>query len=513
MRALSLPKFDSDFKPGIMKKINLFFQFSTLTSLMVAGIVTFALAQQADDSDQRQKLTIDIEVIENGKVTKISKEVDALEGEDIHQILKDLDVMDDLDIRGTGQKLEIKVRKEMKDDTDRNIDVHVFSPDDDLEWEDRSLKFEARPMLGVYISTYQGDDNTKGALITSVIEASAAQKAALQEGDIITRINNTDISNDAQLRELIGSYKIGEKVSVTYQRNGKTNVVEVELGESSSAMNFNQPPMPNGNGHFFFKGDMDDEKIRELLEDHGRFNFDFEAYTDDNAAFLGVTPRDESADVRGVMLGEVIAGSAAEKMGLKPDDCILKLDGKKVNRFSQLAEVIASKKPGDEITVEYERKGKPATAKGELGKRADAPQAKRIIRMGPGNSAPSGRTQSTVTKEVNVVIELKDCSKEDEAVLAAPAKVDFSKELGINRIEFSPNPSNGQFQLNFELPERQNTRVMVLDGMGRKVHEELLNNFDGQYSNRIDIGSQPDGVYFLIIAQGDKQFTRKIVKQ
>lgn len=485
---------------------------STLTSMLVAGFVTFALAQEADESNRKQKLTIDIEVIENGKVTKISKEVDALDGQDIHQILKDLDVMDDLDIRGKGQKLEIKVRKEMIDDPDHNIDVHVFSPDDEMDWVDINTKCTPRPMLGVYISSYNGDGNINGALVTAVIEGSAAQKAELVEGDIITRINSTDINTEVQLREVIGTYKVGDTVKVTYLRNGSTNIAQVELGENKTDIPFNYHFMPDRSDLFFQQGNIDDN-MKELLGENGHFNYDFDVNTKQDAAFLGVTPRDESADVTGVMLGKVVAGSAADKMGLKADDRILKLDGKKVNRFSQLAEIIAAKKAGDELSVEFERDAKTTTVKGKLGKRADAPQSKRIIRMNPSNITPSDKTHSFVTKEVNVVIELKDCNKEDEEVLAAPAKVDFSKELGINRIEFSPNPSNGQFQLNFDLPEQQNTRVMVLDGMGRKVHEELLNNFDGHYSNRIDIGSQPNGVYFLIIAQGEKQFTRKIVKQ
>lgn len=496
-----------------MKKVNLLFQLSTITSLLIAGFFTFALAQDADTENKKQKLTIDIEVIENGKVTKISKEVDATDGQDIHQILRDLDVMDDLDIRGTGQKLEIRVRKEMQDDEQKYIDVNVHSPDtDEFEWFDPSFKCRPRPLLGVHITSYEADRNDKGALVTSIVEESAAEKAGLKEGDVITKINDTEINSDVQLREEIGTFKVGDRVKVTFSRDGKVMKIEAVLGESKAEVPFNFHHFPNAGDHFFQQGNIDDQKLKELLDENGHFNLDFDVHTDDETAFLGVMPKDESADVRGVALGKVIEGSTAEKMGLKADDVILKLDGNTVNSFGQLAEVISAKKAEEEISVEYERDGKTGNVTGELGKRADAPHAKRIIHFNSDKGDPSDRSRSLITKEVNVVIELKDCTKE-EAVLAAPAKVDFGKELGINRIEFSPNPSNGQFQLNFELPEHENTRVMVLDGMGRKVHEELLNNFEGQYSNRIDIGSQPNGVYFLIIAQGDKQFTRKIVKQ
>jgi len=98
-------------------------------------------------------------------------------------------------------------------------------------------------------------------------------------------------------------------------------------------------------------------------------------------------------------------------------------------------------------------------------------------------------------------------------MLAKPAEVDFDEELALNKIEFAPNPNDGRFNLEFELPEHKKTRILVFDQMGRKVYEELLNNFDGQYSNQIDISNQPNGTYFLIVAQDQKQFTKKIVKQ
>ena len=112
-----------------------------------------------------------------------------------------------------------------------------------------------------------------------------------------------------------------------------------------------------------------------------------------------------------------------------------------------------------------------------------------------------------------MIIEMKDCTQEEEAMLSKPAAVDFEEDLALNRIEFAPNPSDGNFSLEFDLPEEKSTRILVFDQNGRRVYEEILSNFNGSYKNQIDISSQPAGVYFLIIAQDQKQFTRKIVKQ
>ena len=113
-----------------MKNLNILFQLSSITAMLVAGMFTFAVAQNADNESANQKLTIDIEVIENGEVTKITKEVDASKGENIHDILRDLDIMDDLDITGTGERLEIKVKKQVVGEGDTSLDVEVFGHDD-----------------------------------------------------------------------------------------------------------------------------------------------------------------------------------------------------------------------------------------------------------------------------------------------------------------------------------------------------------------------------------------------
>lgn len=485
-----------------MKQLNTFFQLSTLTAVLVAGFFTYSLAQNADKQAKDQKLTIDIEVTENGKTKRITKELDALEGDDIKAILKDLDVLDDIDIRGTRERIEIKVRKEVDGDDERDVRVHIMGDDDELRWLSGRTNMEKRPLLGVYISNYD-KDGQKGALIDGLVEGSAAQEAALKEGDVIVGVNGKEITSEKQLKEVISSFEVGEEVNVKYLRDGKKASQKVRLGQSKDMVVFNHGFGPKGSGEFFFEGEFDEDAFQEQMEKLKDMNidFDFDLDFNDDAAFLGVTPG-EKTDA-GVSIGKVITGSSAEKMGLRSGDIITKLDGRSIEHFDDLAEVIKAKKAGDTVAVEYLRDGKKGKLNGELGKRDGRIFEKRILK----------ETTPNVVKEVNVVIELKDCTKEDEAMLTEPAAVDFRKDLSLNKIEFAPNPSDGMFNLTFELPEKKSTRVLVFDQMGRKVYEEILNNFNGSYKNQIDISAQQSGVYFLIIAQQDKQFTRKIVKQ
>ena len=64
----------------------------------------------------------------------------------------------------------------------------------------------------------------------------------------------------------------------------------------------------------------------------------------------------------------VTPGSPADKAGLQENDIILEVDGKKVTERNQLADLIASYKPGDEISLKIYHKGEEKEIKVILGK-------------------------------------------------------------------------------------------------------------------------------------------------
>jgi len=64
---------------------------------------------------------------------------------------------------------------------------------------------------------------------------------------------------------------------------------------------------------------------------------------------------------RGALVGDVIEGGPAEKAGVKSGDVILSVNGKGVERSSQLPGVISAIKPGDAANVEIWREGKTRT--------------------------------------------------------------------------------------------------------------------------------------------------------
>ena len=74
----------------------------------------------------------------------------------------------------------------------------------------------------------------------------------------------------------------------------------------------------------------------------------------------------------GLYVNEVVEGGAAEDAGLRKGDIITAIDGKKTNDASAMSEQMAQYRPGDKITIEYNRNGTSkktqVTLKNKVGK-------------------------------------------------------------------------------------------------------------------------------------------------
>jgi putative serine protease PepD len=73
-----------------------------------------------------------------------------------------------------------------------------------------------------------------GALLAEVISGEAAGKAGLQTNDVITKLDGKTITNGGDLSSVIDGKKPGDKLAVTYVRNGSTHTVTVTLGTRPS---------------------------------------------------------------------------------------------------------------------------------------------------------------------------------------------------------------------------------------------------------------------------------------
>jgi putative serine protease PepD len=82
--------------------------------------------------------------------------------------------------------------------------------------------------LGVQLTE---PENGGGALVAGVEDGQPAAQAGLQSGDLITKVGDQDVSNAADLTAAIRTLRPGDKVTVSFTRDGEQQTVEVVLGE------------------------------------------------------------------------------------------------------------------------------------------------------------------------------------------------------------------------------------------------------------------------------------------
>lgn len=99
-----------------------------------------------------------------------------------------------------------------------------------------------RAILGVqgqdvdkYIDLEKAKGNTpelgtvKGVYVAKITDGSAAEEAGLEQGDVITKIDEKEVGKMSELQEQIAQHKPGDKVKITYLRNKKEKAVNVTL--------------------------------------------------------------------------------------------------------------------------------------------------------------------------------------------------------------------------------------------------------------------------------------------
>lgn len=76
------------------------------------------------------------------------------------------------------------------------------------------------------------DTSLEGAVVIETQKGSPADDAKLQMGDVITKIEDYEVTSVARLKYYLYKYAPGDKVKITYVRNGKTETVTIKLDKS-----------------------------------------------------------------------------------------------------------------------------------------------------------------------------------------------------------------------------------------------------------------------------------------
>ena len=84
------------------------------------------------------------------------------------------------------------------------------------------------PSIGVSATTVAGQDR-EGALVREVTPRGGARAAGLEPGDLIVKVDDTEVGSVDELILAIRSNKVGDSVTITYVRDGRTETADVVL--------------------------------------------------------------------------------------------------------------------------------------------------------------------------------------------------------------------------------------------------------------------------------------------
>ncbi len=174
-----------------------------------------------------------------------------------------------------------------------------------------------------------GLDRARGALVSSVIEGGPAEKAGIKPGQVIIAVNGIAVEHPDALGYRLTTVGIGHIARVTISENGKERDIELALAEAPETS----------------------PRDERLIEGRNPFS---------GAVVGNLSPRlaDElrmPAASQGVVITQINRGSPAARVGFRPKDIIVAVNGTPVDKSTTL-ETIAKEDPSL-WRVEIERDG------------------------------------------------------------------------------------------------------------------------------------------------------------
>lgn len=239
---------------------------------------------------------------------------------------------------------------------DSGEDAMAFGGGMGNDREDRSVV--RKTVLGVLTESTQ---TMNGARVKRVLDGSAAEEASLKVGDRIFRVDDKQIKSSEDLVALIGGHQPGDKVVISYEREGKSRTATATLKAADPETTV-MPGNPFGGGGFGpgddMEGGMPNGMMRMFPFGNGEFNLrDMMGDRGEGRPKLGMSVEDRS-EGDGVRVADVTGGSAAEKAGLKEGDILTHAEGEPLASVDDLLKQIRIAAPGDKIGLRYERGGK-----------------------------------------------------------------------------------------------------------------------------------------------------------
>lgn len=110
-----------------------------------------------------------------------------------------------------------------------------------------------------------------------------------------------------------------------------------------------------------------------------------------------------------------------------------------------------------------------------------------------------------------VVVDALGCQKTSaplQVTITALAPEVVAREI---KLSLSPNPNKGIFNLSFEVKEKADLAIELLNSAGQRVFSQSYPGFNGTFSKQMNVGNVNDGYYVLKILHNKKTYLQKVI--
>jgi len=168
--------------------------------------------------------------------------------------------------------------------------------------------------------------DNKGALVSQVVPNSPAEKAGIEQGDVILQFDGKDVSDSKELPRIVASTPVGKSVMVKIARDGKVTDRQVKLGEMEEKA-----------------------EVAKTPSTHRRLGIAVQNLTPEIAKGLGLKKE------TGVVVTQVEPGSPASDAGIQTGDVIREVNRKPVKDVEDFVQKIEKVKDQDSVLLFVQR--------------------------------------------------------------------------------------------------------------------------------------------------------------
>ncbi|MBD3257558.1 PDZ domain-containing protein, partial [candidate division GN15 bacterium] len=198
-----------------------------------------------------------------------------------------------------------------------------------------------------------------GAIVNSIVDDSPADRAGLEEDDIIIAINGERVADDEALIKMVRNARPGDDVVFTVMRGDREREIDVELGRRGDHRSKSWGPRT-----YTYSYNYDDDDWDGDWDEHWGKHRDRHSH-----GYLGVYLTDLSpeaaqalgAERGGVLVNEVEEDSPADNAGIRAGDIIVSINDESIRDADDLTDIVRDMKEGDMAKVAVIRSGDDET--------------------------------------------------------------------------------------------------------------------------------------------------------